>query len=117
MHTFNSWFFMDMGIFKNTISNYQFEKFRLSYLTLVPDVMTVNLHHLVFCKAPMAEWSKAGHLSCSLFGGGGSNPPRCTLLVLISSLILDFSRIPTAISFLYEEDGDLTNSTWNSVRC
>ena len=27
----------------------------------------------------MAEWSKAEHLSCSLFGGAGSNPAGVTI--------------------------------------
>ena len=28
----------------------------------------------------MAEWSKAAHLSCALFGGEGSNPSAVSFL-------------------------------------
>ena len=38
----------------------------------------------VTCKDWMAEWSKALHLSCSLFGGGGSNPTPVNLKISYS---------------------------------
>ena len=56
----------------------------------------------------MAEWSKAEHLSCSLFGDAGSNPARCTLLgysFFIGTIL--FQEFTQQFNFLYEEDGDL----------
>ena len=69
--------------------------------------------------ASMAEWSKAEHLSCSLFGGAGSNPARCTLLgySFFTGTIL-FQEFTQQFNFLYEEDGDLHKlPCLNSDRC
>ena len=59
----------------------------------------------------MAEWSKATHLSCVLFGGEGSNPSGVILKVLTATYCIangwhsdfqsDFRGFNSHIQFVY----------------
>ena len=89
--------------FKNTDSNWTLSAFQPDCPGY--DVRTVPM---VFWLASMAEWSKAEHLSCSLFGDAGSNPARCTLLgySFFTGTLFIFKNVYSNYHFYWKRYGE-----------